>query len=51
MVEDRRERGGLWLGQVCLLSPQAYVTYQQCKFSKVQGWIVFGEKSQTQLNQ
>lgn len=37
--EGRGRRGGLCLGQVCLLSPQAYVTYQQCKFSEVQGWI------------
>ena len=39
---SKRERGGragLQQGQVCLLSPQAYVTYQQCKLSKVQGWI------------
>lgn len=48
-----RGGGGLWLGQVCLLSPQAYVTYQQCKFSKVQGWIdlCFADESQTQLTQ
>lgn len=38
-------------GQVC--PPQAYVTYQQCKFSTVQGWTDFylRKKSETLLIQ